>query len=96
VFPEEVEEACKKFTGVFDCLVVATPDPRFTEKVTAVVAMREDNEMTLGELQEVCRRHIAGYKIPRALVFAKSIVRSPSGKPDYAWAKEYALSQLKT
>jgi len=32
-------------------------------------------------------KHIARYKLPKAFVFQDLIVRSPSGKADYRWAK---------
>jgi acyl-CoA synthetase (AMP-forming)/AMP-acid ligase II len=51
---------------------------------------------SLGDLQDHCRLHLAGYKVPRAVVFVDQTVRSPSGKPDYRWAKETALAGLAT
>jgi acyl-CoA synthetase (AMP-forming)/AMP-acid ligase II len=36
------------------------------------------------------RRHLAGYKLPRQLVLVDHVERSPSGKPDYRWAKRVA------
>jgi 3-oxocholest-4-en-26-oate---CoA ligase len=30
---------------------------------------------------------IAGYKVPKAFVWADRVERSPAGKPDYAWAR---------
>ena len=30
---------------------------------------------------------IAGYKLPKELVRVDRVMRSPSGKPDYAWAR---------
>jgi len=95
IFPEEVEEACKKNEAVFDCLVVATPDPRFTEKVTAVVSLSSKASLDLAQLQSICREHLAGYKVPRALCITDEIRRSPSGKPDYLWARDFALQVLK-
>ena len=35
VFPEEVEEAVKRFAPVHDCLVVSVPDERFGERIVA-------------------------------------------------------------
>ena len=43
---------------------------------------------TDGELEEYCRGRLSGYKVPRLLVRVSHIRRSPSGKPDYPWAKE--------
>jgi 3-oxocholest-4-en-26-oate---CoA ligase len=62
-----------------------------------VVELRPDHSDDppgLAELQEHCRQHLAGYKVPRAVVFVDDTVRSPSGKPDYRWAKETALAGL--
>lgn len=93
VFPEEVEQAIKSHPAVFDTLVVATPDQRFTNKVTAVVHLREGAELSLQDLQEHCRAHISGYKVPRELHVTPEIARAPSGKPNYVWASETALKQ---
>ena len=92
IFPEEVEAALKSHEGVFDALVVATPDERFGNKVTAVVQPREGAELSLDAIQEHCRQHISGYKVPRALHLIDTIPRAPSGKPDYKTAKDHALS----
>ena len=46
------------------------------------------------ELIELAGQHLARYKLPRAVVFVDQMVRSPSGKPDYRWAKATATSTL--
>ena len=92
IFPEEVEGALKSHPAVFDALVVGVPDERWGSRVTAVVQPRAGQRPTLAELAEHCRSHIAAYKIPRELHLVEQIRRSPSGKPDYPWAQETALS----
>jgi acyl-CoA synthetase (AMP-forming)/AMP-acid ligase II len=97
IFPEEVEKALKRHPAVFDATVVGTPNERFGSQVTAVIELRpeySDAPPGLSELQDHCREHLAGYKVPRAIVFVDDTVRSPSGKPDYRWAKETALAAL--
>ncbi|MCU0669445.1 MAG: acyl-CoA synthetase, partial [Myxococcota bacterium] len=42
-----------------------------------------------------CRKHVAGYKAPRFVHVVDAIVRSPSGKPDYPWAKKTAATAAK-
>ncbi len=91
VFPEEVEQALKAHPDIFDCLVVATPDERFGSKVTAVVQVRGDADLTLASVQEEARKHIAGYKVPRELHVVGEVPRAPSGKPAYPKALEIAL-----
>lgn len=90
IFPEEVEAALKSHPAVYDCLVVGVPDERWGQRVAAVVQTRGDHDVTLDELVEHARSHIAGYKVPRELHVVDEIVRSPSGKPDYPWAKHLA------
>jgi acyl-CoA synthetase (AMP-forming)/AMP-acid ligase II len=92
IFPEEVEEALKGHPAVFDCLVVDTPDERFGSKVTAVVALRKGERLTLASLQDEARKHVAGYKVPRELHLVPEVPRTPSGKPVYPRARELALS----
>ena len=88
IFPEEVEQAVKSHPSVFDALVVGVPDPRFTQRVAAVVHLRSGTTIDLMQLQTECRKHVAGYKVPRELHVIDHIGRAPSGKPDYFWARK--------
>ena len=96
VFPEEVERALKSHLAVFDATVVGTPSERWGSQVTAVVELRPglDDPPGAEELREHCRAHLAGYKLPREVVFVDAVQRSPSGKPDYRWAQEVAVAAL--
>jgi acyl-CoA synthetase (AMP-forming)/AMP-acid ligase II len=94
VYPEEVEGALKSHAEVFDAVVVGVPDARWGERVVAVLQGREGARPPFDELDAHVRKHIAGYKAPRDAVFVDTIVRSPSGKPDYRWAKRTAMEQL--
>lgn len=94
IFPEEVEAAVKSHPDVFDCTVVGVPDERWGSRVAAVVELREGVDApALGSIQEHCRTKIAGYKVPRELHVVDTLVRSPSGKPDYRWAKSVATGE---
>jgi acyl-CoA synthetase (AMP-forming)/AMP-acid ligase II len=90
IYPEEVEGAVKGHPAVYDCTVVGVPDERWGQRVAAVVQLREGETLDLESLQEHCRTVIAGYKVPREVHVVDHIVRSPSGKPDYRWAKDVA------
>ncbi|MBV7247925.1 acyl-CoA synthetase [Streptomyces sp. MW-W600-10] len=91
VYPEEVEQALKSHPDVYDALVAGVPDERWGNRVAAVVQLRDGADaLTLESVQTHCRTRLAGYKIPRALVLADRIQRSPSGKADYRWAKTVA------
>ena len=90
IYPEEVESAIKSHPDCWDAVVVGVPDPRFGSRVAAVVQAREGKRPTLDSIQAHCRTKIAGYKVPRELHLVDAIERSPSGKPDYRWAKTVA------
>jgi len=72
-------------------VVVGTPHERFGQQVTAVVRLRDGKAVSEQALLEVARTHLASYKLPRRFVFVDELVRSPSGKADYRWAKARAL-----
>ncbi len=95
VYPEEVESVLKSHADVFDAVVVGVADDRWGERVVAIVQARRDpgsrrTAPELDGLQEHCREHLAGYKLPREIVLVDAIERSPSGKPDYRWARTVA------
>ncbi|MFJ8846486.1 acyl-CoA synthetase [Streptomyces cyaneofuscatus] len=93
VYPEEVEQALKSHPDVYDALVAGVPDERWGSRVAAVLELREGAPaLDLAAVQAHCRTRLAGYKIPRALVLADRIQRSPSGKADYRWAKAVAAA----
>ncbi|TDD43513.1 acyl-CoA synthetase [Saccharopolyspora elongata] len=89
VFPEEVEAALKSHPDVFDALVVGVPDERLGQRVAAVVQPRAGATPGLADLDAHVREWIAGYKVPRSLWLVDQVTRSPSGKPDYTWAKRH-------
>jgi len=90
IFPEEVEEVLKAHPSVEDAVVVGVPDERWGQRVAAVVQPRTGASISLAEVDAHCRKHIAGYKVPRALCVVDRVSRQPSGKPDYKWAREVA------
>ncbi len=91
VFPEEVEEAFKAHPDIFDCLVVGVPDPRFGERVTAVLSLCEGRSFDEPSLLDFARTRVAGYKLPRRVLVVDEVRRAPNGKADYKWAKQAAL-----
>ena len=93
VYAEEVERVVKSHGAIYDALVVGMPSPRWGQEVTAVVSLRPDQPAPkVEELRAHCTPFLADYKIPKAVVVAPEIVRSPSGKPDYEWAKRHAAA----
>ncbi|MEI2820906.1 MAG: acyl-CoA synthetase [Marmoricola sp.] len=90
VFVEEVERALIHHPAVRDAIVVGRPSTRWGSEVVAVVALDEDasDESLLAE----AAKHLARYKLPKEFIRVPAVVRSPSGKADYRWAKSVATS----
>jgi len=94
IYPEEVELVLKGHPDVFDAVVVGVPDERWGEHVTAVIVAREGTKPTVEDLHEYLKGRIAGFKIPREVVIVDEMVRSPSGKADYRWARATARGEI--
>ena len=92
IFAEEVEAAIKAHPDVYDCVVAGRPSERWGSEVVAVVRMRAGRTADEPALLAEAEQHIARYKLPKAFVFVDEVVRSPSGKADYRWAKKIAAS----
>jgi len=94
IYPEEVESALRAHPAVFDAVVVGTPDPKWGEKVTALVQLREGADTpTDAELVAFCRTLVADYKAPKRIHLVNEVVHTAVGKLDYVWAKRTANEQ---
>ena len=96
IFAEEVEAAVKAHPAVYDCVVAGRPSERWGKEVVAVVRIREGHEADDDELLAEAERHVARYKLPKAIVRVDEVVRSPSGKADYRWANRIAADTADT
>jgi acyl-CoA synthetase (AMP-forming)/AMP-acid ligase II len=80
VYSAEVEAAMLKHPAVAQAAVVGAPDARWGERVTALVVTRPGTSVTEAELQQHCRIHLAGYKVPKSILFESSLPMTPTGK----------------
>ena len=94
VFPEEVEEAVKRFPGVRDCLVVGLPDDKFGQVVIAVASLETGVQAKDGDVVAFVKTQLSGYKAPKSVVFVADVPRAPNGKADYPGAKKLAEEAL--
>ena len=92
VFAEEVEEALKAHDHVRDAIVVGVPDERWGQRVEAVITA-DVEAPDLGAVEAHVRTLVAGYKVPKRIWVVDDLHRQPSGKPNYGWAREYAVAQ---
>jgi fatty-acyl-CoA synthase len=86
IFAEEVERAVGAHPAVRDVIVVGRPSERWGSEPVAIVSLVE--EVDDDALLAVASEHVARYKLPKAFLRVEHVVRSPSGKADYRWAKD--------
>jgi fatty-acyl-CoA synthase len=75
----EVEEALYKHHAVQAAAVVAKPDDKWGETPCAFVELKPGVAATTDELVAWCRKHLAGYKCPRYVVFVE-LPKTSTGK----------------
>lgn len=90
IFVEEVEQALKAHASVYDALVVGLPDPKFGRVVTAVVQLRDGQQLDEDALKSFVRDQLADYKKPKYIFSIADIKRAPNGKADYDLIQRYA------
>jgi 3-oxocholest-4-en-26-oate---CoA ligase len=87
IYPEEVEAALKSHPAITDAVVAGIPDPRWGQKVAAILQLHPTaTTPTQDDLETHLAPLIARYKLPRLIHIVPQVQRSPAGKPDYPWA----------
>jgi fatty-acyl-CoA synthase len=80
VSTREVEEAIYRDKRVEEVAVVGVSHPKWVEAVTAVVVPRKGETIQEGELLELCKRHLAPFKVPKKIIFVDALPKTPTGK----------------
>ena len=88
VFAEEVEGAIGGHSAVQDVMVCGRSSERWGSEVVAIVELSAP--VSSEELEAYAGQSVARYKLPKVWVFVEKVLRSPSGKADYRWAREVA------
>jgi long-chain acyl-CoA synthetase len=80
VYSAEVESALSRHPDIAQCAVIGVPDPRWGERVHAVIVGRPGAELSSEGVIDHCRRLIAGYKCPRSIELRSALPMSAAGK----------------
>ena len=75
----EVEDVLYRHPAVAFAGVVARPDPKWGETPVAYVELKPGASVTEQELIEHCRSQLAGFKVPRTVIF-DVVPRTSTGK----------------
>tara|TARA_R110002020_G_scaffold48818_5_gene139136 strand:+ start:726 stop:2240 length:1515 start_codon:yes stop_codon:yes gene_type:complete len=80
IYPREVEEALLTHPGVAEVSVIGRPSAEWGEDVVAVIVPAGPGAPSEAELDAHCRSQIAGFKRPKAYVFAPELPKNNYGK----------------
>lgn len=80
VYSAEVEQALLEHPAVQDCAVIGLPDPKWGERVTAVVQLHRGATLTPDELRTFARERLSGVKTPKQIEIWPDLPRSKLGK----------------
>ncbi len=75
----EVEDVLYRHPAVIAAAVVAKPDPKWGETPCAFLEIKPGVEVTPAEIIAHCKQHLAGFKVPRAIVFGE-LPKTSTGK----------------
>ncbi|WP_307197988.1 class I adenylate-forming enzyme family protein [Neobacillus niacini] len=80
VYSIEVENTLSAHPEVLEAAVIGTPDAKWGEVVTAIVATDADSLLTEEALIAFVKENLASYKAPKKVIFVDSLPRNTSGK----------------
>ena len=75
----EVEDVLYRHPDVLAAAVVARPDPKWGETPCAFIELKPGSGLTAEEIVAHCRKHLAGFKVPKAVVFGE-LPKTSTGK----------------
>lgn len=80
VAPQEVEAILAEHPAVAEAGVFGRPHPAWGEAVVAAVVLRPGGHAAEAELRAHCAARLAGFKVPKEIVFVPDLPRTRSGK----------------
>ncbi|MEZ5540685.1 MAG: class I adenylate-forming enzyme family protein [Pseudomonadota bacterium] len=80
ISPAEIEEILLELEGVEEVAAVGIPDAILGQSIKAVVVLASGYEPDARRIKRHCREHLAGYKVPKIIEFARAIPKTATGK----------------
>lgn len=80
VFPEEIESVLLQLPEIHEVMVLGMPYPYWGDLVTALVKWNGPERLSIDEIKQYCRQHLATYKAPKKLITVNEFIYTSSGK----------------
>jgi len=82
VYPREVEDILAEHPAISQVAVIGVPHEKWGEAVTALVVLREGQQVDAQELIDRVTQRKGSFQAPKKVEFIDSIPQTPVGKPD--------------
>jgi len=82
VYPREIEAVIEKHPNVAFVTVIPIPDETWQEVGKAYIMPVPGTEVESDEIKELCKKHLANYKVPKEFEVRPLLPLLPSGKID--------------
>ena len=79
VFPNEIEEAVAGMPGVIESACVGVPH-EVTGEAVKLFVVKSDASIDEDDVRAFCRERLAGYKVPKQVLFIEELPKSAVGK----------------
>ena len=95
IYPKEIEEFIYTHPKVSDVQVIGVPDEQYGEEIMACIILKENETMTVEEMKQYVRDHMARHKVPRYIDFVEGFPMNAAGKILKYKMREDAIEKLK-
>jgi fatty-acyl-CoA synthase len=80
VFPKEVEDMLARHEAVADVAAIGVEDDEFGQRLRAFVVAEGSKKPSEKDLKGHVKKNLAGFKVPREIVFIDELPRNSTGK----------------
>ena len=80
VYPAEVENVLFQMEGVAEAAVIGVQDDKWGEVGKAIIALKPGAEASVEAVIAHCKARLAGFKVPKQVVFIPALPRNAAGK----------------
>ena len=95
IYPKEIEEFIYTHPKVSDVQVIGVSDEQYGEEIMACIILKEGEEMTVADMKQYIRDHMARHKVPRYIDFVEGFPMNAAGKILTYKMREEAIEKLK-
>jgi fatty-acyl-CoA synthase len=80
VFPREVEDLLHDHEAIDEVAIIGVEDKEFGQRLKAYAVTTQGKQVSEDDLKAYVKKNLAGYKVPREIVFMEELPRNATGK----------------